>query len=91
MKWQDQRASFTDAQAGTNLNTRLFQAGNFFKQFACGQDHTIADVALHASAHDAAGNEVQCRFDAVDDQGMARIVATLKAHHTLGAFSQPVD
>jgi len=91
MKWQDQRTSFTDAQAGTNLNPRLFQAGNFFKQFACGQDHTIADVALHASAHDAAGNEVQCRFDAIDDQGMARIVATLKAHHTLGTFSQPVD
>ena len=56
-----------------------------------GQHHAVADVALHTRAHDAAGNEVERRFNAVDDQRMARIVSTLKAHHTLGGFGQPVD
>ena len=30
-------------------------------------------------------------FHAVDDQGVARIVAALKAHHPRGGFGQPID
>jgi hypothetical protein len=34
---------------------------------------------------------MQRRFHAVDDQGMAGVVAALKTHHACGGFSQPID
>ena len=91
MEWQDQGAGFADAQARAHFHAGLFQPFDFFKQFGRRQHHTIADVALHAGTHDAAGNQVQGGLDAVDDQRMAGIVAALKAHHALRHFSQPVN
>ena len=90
MKRQDQGAGFADAQARTHFNTDLFQARNLFKELGSRDHHTIADVALHARAHDATGDKVQSGFNAVDHQRMAGIVPTLKAHHTLRALGQPV-
>ena len=55
------------------------------------QDHAVADVALDAWTHDAAGNQVERGFHAIDDQGVTRIVAALKAHHAASAFGQPID
>ena len=91
MKGQDQRAGFADAQARAQLDAHFFQAFNLFKQLGGRQDHAVADVALHTRAHDAAGDQVQGGFHAVDYQGMSGIVAALKAHHALGAFGQPID
>ena len=34
---------------------------------------------------------MQSGFDAIDDQGVTSVVAALKTHHALCAFSQPVD
>ena len=90
MERQDQRASFADAQARTHFHTSFFEAFNFFKQLGCRQHHTVADVALDACAHDAAGDQVQRRLDAVDDECVPCVVAALEAHHTLGAFGQPI-
>ena len=90
MEWQDQRTGFADAQTRAHFNTRFFEARNFFKQLSSGQHHTIADVTLHARAHDATGNQMQRCFDAIDHQGVACVVTALKAHNTLCTFSQPV-
>ena len=90
VKRQDQGAGFADAQARTHLHTGFFQAFNFFKQFGRRQHHAVADVALHARAHDAAGDQVQSGLDAVDDQRVAGIVSTLKTHHALRHFGEPV-
>ena len=87
---QDQRAGLADTQARTHFHTRLLQAFNFFKQLGCRQHHTVADVALDACTHDAAGDQVQRRFDAIDDECVPCVVAALEAHHTLGAFGQPI-
>jgi hypothetical protein len=88
---QDQRAGFGHAQALTHLHAGLFQAFDFFKQLAHGEHHTVADVALHAGAHDAAGNQVQSRLHAVDDQCVTGVVTALETHDAVGAFGQPVD
>jgi hypothetical protein len=63
---------------------------NFFKQLGRRQDHAVADVALDARAHDAAGDQVQRGFHAVDHQGVAGVVAALKAHHALRLLGEPV-
>ena len=91
VKGQDQRTGFADAQARAHLDTGLFQSLDFLEQLGYRQHHAVADVALHPRTHDAAGNQVQGRLDAVDDQGMAGVVAALKAHHALRTFGQPVN
>ena len=90
VKSQDQRTSFADAQARAHFDARFFQSFDFFQQLGRRQHDAVADVALHAGAHDAAGNQVQRGLHAVDDQRVTRIVAALKAHHTLRHFGQPV-
>ena len=90
MEGQDQRAGLADAQARAHLHTGLFQPFDFLEQLGCREHHSVADVALHAGAHDAAGDQVQRRLDAIDDQRVASVVAALEADHALGAFGQPV-
>ena len=91
MERQDQRTGFADAQARTHLDTGLLQPFDFFEQLGRRQHHAVADVALDARAHDAAGDQVQRGLDAIDDQRVAGVVAALEAHHALRAFGQPVD
>jgi len=87
---QDQRASLAHTQARTHFDTGFFKTGNFFEQLGYGQHHAVADVALDAGAHDAAGDQVQGGLDTVDDQGVACIVPPLESHHALRGFGQPV-
>jgi hypothetical protein len=75
----------------THLHTYFFKPFDFFEQLGRRQHHAVANVALDARAHDAAGNQVQRRFDAVDHQCVAGVVPALKADHSLCAFGQPVD
>ena len=90
MERQNQGAGFADAQARAQLDAHFFQALYLFKQLGCGQHHAVADVALDAGAHDAAGNQMQGGLDTVDHQGVAGVVAALEAHHALGALGQPI-
>ena len=51
------------------LPPRPFPTLRFFEQFGRRQHlHHCRYIALHARAHDAAGNQVQSRLDAIDDQ-----------------------
>ncbi|KAI1694499.1 hypothetical protein Ddc_22071 [Ditylenchus destructor] len=73
------------------LPRRLFQTLDFRQQVGRVQHHAVADVAGHAVAHDARGDQVQRGLHAVDDQRVARVVAALETHHTLGVIGQPVN
>ncbi len=90
MKRQNQGTGFADAQARAQLYASLLQARHLFQQLGHRQDHAIADVATDSGAHDAAGDQMQSGFDAVDHQRMAGVVTALETHHSLGTFRQPV-
>ena len=53
--------------------------------------HAVADVALHAGTHDAAGDQVQRRLDAVDHQRVAGVVAALETHDRTDPLGEQVD
>src|SRR3546814_10147453 len=55
------------------------------------QHHAIADEAGDSGPHDAGRNQVQRGLDAVDDQRMAGIVATLETHDRLDAIGEQVN
>ena len=88
---QDQRTALAHAQARSDLDPGFLQTGNFLEQLAHRQHHAIADVALDPGTHDATGDQVKRGLDPIDHQRVARVVATLEAHHALGRFGQPVD
>jgi len=87
---QDQRTGLADPQAAAYLDAGPLETLDLLEQLGGRQHHAVADIAAHPGAHDAAGYQVQCRLDTVDDQCMAGVVAPLEAHHPLGAFSQPI-
>ena len=91
MQRQNQGASLADAQTRTHFNASVFQAFDFFQQLGHRQHHTVADIALHAWAHDAARNKVQSGCFTVDHQSVARVVAALETHHALRQLGQPID
>ena len=91
VKRQDKWACFAHTQTRTDLNTRLFQAFNFFEKLGSRKHHTIADIALHTSPHDSTGDQVQSGLHPIDHQSMTCVVSPLKAHYALGAFSQPIN
>ena len=64
---------------------------DFGQQMGRIDDHTVADVAGDAVAHDPRGDQLQGGLHALDHQGMAGVVAALEAHHALRVVGQPVD
>ena len=88
---QDQRAGFADEQARTHVQARGFQALDLEQQVGRIHHHAIADIAGHAIAHDARGDQLQRGFLAIDDQRVTGIVTTLKTHHARSMVGEPVD
>src|SRR4029077_8916722 len=73
-----------DAQRGNVGQMSLrFQSGDFFKEDFRIYDDAVADHAEFVGVEGTGGNEGKDCFFAVDDQRMARIVTTLKAHHDI--------
>ena len=54
-------------------------------------DDAVADDRQFARPHHARRQQAQLVFDIADDEGVAGIVAALKAHHDVGPLRQPVD
>ena len=54
-------------------------------------DNAVADDRKLSGPDHAGRQEAQLEGRAVDDEGVARIVAALEAHDDLGARRQPVD
>jgi hypothetical protein len=91
MERQDERACFTDAQPGADLDSCPFQTFYFFEKLIDGEHDSIADIAFHPGSHDPAWNQMKRSFHSIDYQCMASIVPTLKSDDSLGAFGQPVN
>ena len=75
----------------TNYNALLTQPSNLGNERMGIDHHPIADDGQLAGSHDAGGKQAQLVADTVDNQSVASIVPTLKAHHHIGALRQPVD
>ena len=78
-------------QARAHFEADLLEPVDLAEQVQRIDDDAVADVALDAGAHDARGDQLQRRLDAVDDQRVAGVVAALEADHGLGVVGQPVD
>ena len=63
----------------------------FFFEGTQAENDAVADVALYACMQDAGGDEVQDGFFAVDDEGMAGVVAALVTHDGARFFGEQVD
>ncbi|MNV51040.1 hypothetical protein D3C71_1430770 [compost metagenome] len=87
----DQRRCRGDLQARTHFNAGRFQLFDFLAQGGRGNHHAIADQAQRVIAQNAGRNQVQDGLLAVDDQRMARIVATLETDHCTDFFGQQID
>ena len=78
-------------QAFAHGNTGGFKGIAFFFEGTQAEDDAVADVALYACMQDAGGDEVQDGFFAVNDEGMAGVVAALVTHDGARFFGEQVD
>ncbi len=87
----DQRRGRRDLQARTHVHALLFQLGDFAHQRGGRQHHAVADQAERVIAQDARRDEVQDGLLALDDQRMARVVATLETRDGADTFGEEID
>jgi 1,4-dihydroxy-2-naphthoyl-CoA synthase len=59
---QDQRAGLADEQARAHVEAQRLQALDLEQQVRRVDHHAVADVAGHAVAHDARGDQLQRRL-----------------------------
>ena len=92
MDGQDERGVFRNQQVvGVHLDALPAQLVDFRQQRPRVQHHAVADDRQFAAAHDARRQKRKLVDIAVDDQRVARIVATLEAGDDIGTLRQPVD
>ena len=75
----DQRRGRADLEARTHFDAAGLEFGDFLLQRAGVQHDAVADQAQRVVAQDAGGNQVQDGLLAVDDEGVAGVVAALEA------------
>ncbi|MPM93508.1 hypothetical protein SDC9_140646 [bioreactor metagenome] len=88
---QDDRTSRADLQPRTNVDTALFQLGNFGNQVMDIEHDAVADITIDAIAHDAGRYQIQLVDVLADNQGVAGIVTALETNDATGVIGQPVD
>ena len=92
MQRQDKGSVFGNDQIvrrdGDTLPTQAF---HLLHQMPWIDNDAIADDRELPRAYDARRQQRELVDDATDDQRMAGIVATLKAHDDVGAFREPID
>jgi len=87
----DQRRSRGDLQARAHFHAGRFQLFDLFLQRGRGNHHAIADQAQRVVAQDAGRNQVQDGLLAVDDQGVAGVVAALETHDGTDFLGEQID
>ncbi|MNN36649.1 hypothetical protein D3C81_1505520 [compost metagenome] len=87
----DQRRGRGDLQARTHFHAGGFQLGDFLLQRGRRDHHAVADQAQRIVTQDARRDQVQDGLLAVDDQGVAGIVAALEAHDRADFLSEQID
>jgi hypothetical protein len=88
---EDERTTRADAKTVAHLDAAGLERAYLGQQVMRVQHDAIADEARDAFAHDARRHQVELVLGLADNQRVSRIVATLKAHHTLGVIGKPVD
>ena len=78
---QDHVGLFADEELPLNLETVPFDLVDFLHKPHKVHHHAVADDAHHRIMEDTGGNQVQDVLLAVDDNGMARVVAPLIARN----------
>ena len=83
---------FADAQLFVvdEMPSRLERL-NFLDENLRIDDHAIADHAKFVRVQGARGHQVQDGFITVDDEGVAGVIATLKAHDDIGFIGKEID
>ena len=92
MQRQDQGRIFGNAQSfGRHHDALLLQLGNLVDQGLRIDHHAVADDRKLALSNDAGRQQRKLVGRAVDDQGVAGIMAALETHNDVGLLRQPVD
>src|SRR5579883_340630 len=92
MGGQDQRRAFGDLEiVRRNRDTLGADRFDLLDERPGIDDDAIADDRELVGPYHARGQEAEAVLDIADDQGMAGIVTTLKAHHDIGALREPID
>src|SRR5690554_3798524 len=84
---QDNRACQADTKSRTNVYARCFKATDLFQQCFRRHHHTVTNEALNVLPENTGGNQMQSRFLAIDNKGMARVMAALKTNNRCNFFS----
>ncbi len=89
---QNEGNVFGDANiVGADLDPLPLQHVDLRQQCPWIEDDTVADDGQFAPTDHSRRQQAQLVGHAVDDEGMSRVVAPLKADHHVGAFRKPVD
>ncbi len=92
MQRQDQRDVFGDAEIfRADGDALALQFCDFIEERLRIEHHAVADDRELRGPQHARGQQRQLVGFAVDDQGMAGIVAALETYDDVGLFRQPVD
>ncbi len=91
MVGQDEVGRFADEQAAGQLDAALFEAFDFADQRDRIDDDAVGDDAFFSRAQDAGGDEVQDEFFLADLDGVAGVVAALRADDDVGLLGEDVD
>ena len=92
MQRQDQRDILGHAQVFRADGDALgLQPGDLIEEGLRIEHHAVADHRQFRGPQHAGGQQRQLVGDAVDDEGMAGIVAALEAHDDVGLLRQPID
>ena len=83
--------AIADVQALRHGETARGQAVNFLHQRNGIQHHAVADDTALAGVEHTRRHQMQHKFFVADFNGVAGIVAALRAHHPRGAFGQNVN
>ena len=90
MRRQNQGARRAEFEPTGDGDAPDFEAVNLLDQRRKMDHDPIADNAGHAGMQNARRDQVQNRLLTIDNQGVAGVVAALKAHHSLCLLSQQV-
>jgi hypothetical protein len=84
-------SAVADEKATIDFHTGVAQRANFFEKRHGIEDHAIADYAAATCPQNAARHQLQDKLLALDDDGMAGVMAAGIARHDGEVFREHVD
>ena len=88
---QDDLGAVGDVELTVHVDAEVAELGDFLEEGDGVEDDSVADDASAVGAEDAAGDELQDKLLAVDDHGVAGVVAAGVAGDDVELFAEDVD